>query len=59
MAHWAKISRDGSAMVRTVELEGAVVGSIGVLEKCGFVNVDRVEIAGEPVFELVFRLQGP
>lgn len=111
MAHWAKILRDGSAVVRTVELEGAVagnvvswvhdeerdvgywigrehwgqgvataalasfltqlqerplsayvaeqnVGSIRVLEKCGLVNVDRVEIAGEPVFELLFRLQG-
>lgn len=111
MAHWAKILRDGSGVVRTVELEGAVagnvvswvhdeerdvgywigrehwgrgvataalatflslieerplsahvaehnVGSIRVLEKCGFVAVDRVEIAGEPVPELLFRLEG-
>lgn len=34
------------------------VGSIRVLEKCGFVAVDRVEIAGEPVSELLFRLEG-
>ena len=111
MAHWAKILRDGSVVVRTVELEGAVagnvvswvhdeerdvgywigrehwgqgvataalasfltlfderplsahvaehnVGSIRVLERCGFVAIDRVEIAGEPVPELLFRLEG-
>lgn len=34
------------------------VGSIRVLEKCGFGPVDRVEIAGEPVIELLFRLDG-
>ena len=34
------------------------VGSIRVLEKCGFVAVDRVEIAGEPVSELLYRLEG-
>ena len=34
------------------------VGSIRVLEKCGFVAVDRVEIASEPVSELLFRLEG-
>jgi RimJ/RimL family protein N-acetyltransferase len=33
-------------------------GSIRVLEKCGFVAVDRVEIAGEPGTELLFRLEG-
>ncbi len=32
-------------------------GSIRVLEKCGFVAVDRVEIAGEPGTELLFRLE--
>jgi RimJ/RimL family protein N-acetyltransferase len=32
------------------------VGSIRVLEKCGFVAVDRVEIAGEAGAELRFRL---
>jgi RimJ/RimL family protein N-acetyltransferase len=111
MAHWAKILRDGSVVVRTVEVEGAVagnvvswvhdeerdvgywigrehwgqgvataalasfltlfderplsahvaehnVGSIRVLERCGFVAIDRVEIAGEPVPELLFRLEG-
>lgn len=34
------------------------LGSIRVLEKCGFVVVDRIEIAGEPVSELLFRLEG-
>jgi RimJ/RimL family protein N-acetyltransferase len=34
------------------------VGSIRVLEKCGFVAVDRVEIAGESVPELLYRLEG-
>jgi RimJ/RimL family protein N-acetyltransferase len=33
-------------------------GSVRVLEKCGFVAVDRVEIAGEPVTELLLRLDG-
>jgi RimJ/RimL family protein N-acetyltransferase len=33
------------------------IGSIRVLEKCGFVAVDRVEIAGEPGTELLFRLE--
>lgn len=112
MAHWARILRDGSVVVRTVEMGDAVAGnvvswvhdeerdvgywigrehwglgvatsalasflavlgerplcahvaehnagSIRVLEKCGFVAVDRVEIAGEPVTELLFRLDGP
>lgn len=111
MAHWAKIVRDGSVVVRTVELGDAVagnvvswvhdeerdvghrigrehwgqgvataalasfltlfeerplsahvaehnVGSIRVLEKCGFVAVDRVGIAGEPVTELLFPARG-
>ena len=34
------------------------VGSIRVLEKCGFVAVDRVEIAGESVPELLYRMEG-
>ncbi len=112
MAHWGRIRRDGSVVVRTVELGGAVAGnvvswvhdeerdvgywigrehwglgvataalgsfltllrerplcahvaehnagSIRVLEKCGFVAVDRVEIAGQPVTELLLRLEGP
>jgi RimJ/RimL family protein N-acetyltransferase len=28
MAHWAKILRDGTGMVRTIEFEGQVVGNI-------------------------------
>ncbi|MET1012220.1 MAG: GNAT family N-acetyltransferase [Actinomycetota bacterium] len=34
------------------------VASIRVLEKCGFVALDRVEIAGESVSELLYRLEG-
>jgi RimJ/RimL family protein N-acetyltransferase len=35
MAHWAKILRDGTVVVRTIEAEGRVVGNIGSWEHDG------------------------
>ncbi|HEX4941897.1 MAG TPA: hypothetical protein VFW51_05135 [Actinomycetota bacterium] len=34
------------------------VGSTRVLKKCRFVLVDQVEMAGESVSEMLFRLEG-
>ena len=35
MEHWAKILRDGNVVVRTIEVEGRVVGNIGSWEHDG------------------------
>ena len=35
MAHWAKILRDGTVVVRTIEVEGRVAGNIGSWEHDG------------------------
>jgi RimJ/RimL family protein N-acetyltransferase len=35
LAHWAKILRDGNVVVRTIEVEGRVVGDIGSWEHDG------------------------
>ena len=70
MAHWAKILRDDAVVVRSVEWEGLLagnvvswvhdeerdVGSIRVLEKCGFANLGPVTVEGEEEPELLFRL---